>query len=144
MLRRLALAGVLALTVAASASAKGEPRFDRATARVGDTLTLTSPYVGDPVGVVVYLLPLAASPLWWPTYQALAPAYGPPPHLRSAVRVGRVSRWGAHGGRIRFRIPHVVPGRYVLGYWCVPCGTHWTSALPNFQLDRFGILRIRA
>lgn len=144
MIRRLVVASVLALTVTSSAAAKGEPRFDRTTARVGDTLTLTSRYVGDPVGVVVYLLPLADAPRWWPTYQALAPAHGTPPHLRSAVRLGRISRWGEHGGTIRFRVPHVVAGRYVLGYWCVPCRTHWTSALPNFQTDRFGVLRIRA
>jgi hypothetical protein len=34
-------------------------------------------------------------------------------------------------------------GRYVLGFWCVPCNTHWTSALPNYQPNPFGIPRIQ-
>ena len=90
----------------------------------------------------MYFLPLTDSLGWWPTYQALTPAYGPPPHLRAAIRLGRIQPWGDHGGRLRFRVPHVAPGRYVLAFWCVPCGTHWTSALPNYQVDPYGILRV--
>ena len=133
---------VLALATAPSAVAKGSLSFDRHTAHVGDTLTLHSSWVDNPTGIVVYLLPLAQSPRWWPSYQALAPAYGPPPHLAAAIRLGRIQRYGTHGGRLRFRIPHVAPARYVLAFWCQPCGTHWTSALPNFQVDPYGILRV--
>ncbi len=129
-----ATVAVLALVFAPLAGAKGGLLFDRHNARVGDRLTLASPWVGHHDGVVVYFMPLAASPKWWHTYQAYAPAYGKPPALAAAIRLGRIERWGAGGGRLRFRVPRVV--------WCIPCDTHWTSALPNFQPDPYGILRV--
>lgn len=145
-MRKPAVAGALGaimFAIAPSAAAKDGLLFGRSSARVGDTLVLTSPWVSHPDGVVVYFMPLAASPKWWPTYQAYGPAYGAPPKLPSAHRLGRLQRWGTHGGRLRFRVPAVPAGRYVLGFWCVPCGTHWTSALPNFQPNPYGILRVR-
>jgi hypothetical protein len=132
----------LALAFAPLAAAKDGLVFPRHSAHVGDRLTLSTTRMGHPVGLVVYLMPLAASPKWWPTYQAYAPARGKPPTLRAAIRLGQVSRWGSTGGRLQFRVPQVSPGRYVLGYWCVPCSTHWTSALPNYQPNPFGILRV--
>jgi hypothetical protein len=140
--RLAALIAVLALATAQSAVAKGGLSFNRTSAHVGDLLTLTTTWIDRPSGTVVYLLPLAQAPRWWPTYQALAPAYGPPPHLAAAISLGRIQPYGTHGGRLVFRVPRVAPGRYVLAFWCVPCGTHWTSALPNYQVDPFGVLRV--
>jgi hypothetical protein len=140
--RVAAAVAILALATAPSAAAKGGLSFSRHSAHVGDTLTLTTSWIDRPSGIVVYFLPLAQAPRWWPTYQALAPAYGPPPHLAAAIRLGRIQPYGDHGGRLVFRVPRVAPGRYVLAFWCVPCDTHWTSALPNYQVDPFGILRV--
>jgi hypothetical protein len=133
----------LALLFAPHADAKDGLLFSRHTAHVGDQVTLSAHWMSHRDGVIVYLMPLTASPKWWPTYQAYAPAYGKPPNLRAATRLGHVQRWGSGGGRLQFRVPRVTPGRYVLGFWCVPCGTHWTSALPNFQPNPYGILRIQ-
>lgn len=133
----------LALVFAPLAGAKDGLLFDRHTARVGDSVTMSSSWVAHRDGVIVYLIPLAASPKWWHTYQAYAPAYGKPPTLAAAIKLGRMERWGDHGGRLQFRVPRVAPGRYVLGFWCLPCGTHWTTALPNFQPNPYGVLRVR-
>jgi hypothetical protein len=142
MTRLVALIAVVALATAPGAAAKDGLSFSRHSAHVGDQLTLSSSWMTHRTGVVVYLLPLAQAPRWWPTYQALAPAYGPPPHLASAVRLGAIQPYGSHGGRLTFRVPRVAPGRYVLGFWCKPCNTHWTSALPNYQVDPYGVLRV--
>jgi hypothetical protein len=64
--------------------------------------------------------------------------------VRAARFVGELRPIGVYGVTLTFRVPKVAPGRYVLGYWCVPCGTHWTSALPNYQPTPRGILRVRA
>jgi len=140
--RLVALVALVALATAQGAAAKDGLSFSRHSAHVGDQLTLSSSWMTHTTGVVVYLLPLAQSPRWWPTYQALTPAYGPPPHLAAAIRLGRIQPYGDHGGRLVFRVPRVATGRYVLAFWCVPCNTHWTSALPNYQVDPFGILRV--
>jgi hypothetical protein len=132
----------LALVFAPLAAAKDGLLFNRHAARVGDRLTLSSPWIGHRDGVVVYFMSLAASPKWWHTYQANGPAYGKPPKLAAAIKLGQIERWGAGGGKLAFRVPQVAPGRYVLGFWCIPCGTHWTSALPNFQPNPYGILRV--
>jgi hypothetical protein len=139
----VALAAGMALFFAPLADAKDGLLFDRGTARVGERMTLTTSWMNHPAGVIVYFMPLAVSPKWWPTYQAYAPARGRPPALKSAVRVGHVERWRSTGGRLEFLVPRVTPGRYVLGFWCQPCDTHWTSALPNFQPDPRGILMVR-
>jgi hypothetical protein len=139
----VALAAGMALFFAPLADAKDGLLFDRGTARVGERMTLTTSWMNHPAGVIVYFMPLAVSPKWWPTYQAYARARGRPPALKSAVRVGHVERWRSTGGRLEFLVPRVTPGRYVLGFWCQPCDTHWTSALPNFQPDPRGILTVR-
>jgi hypothetical protein len=59
-----------ALVFAPLAYAKDGLLIDRGTARVGERITLTTPWMNHPAGVIVYFLPLAASPTWWPTYQA--------------------------------------------------------------------------
>ena len=142
---RTALTGAIlvALVVVPSAVAKDGLLFDRPNASAGQSMTLTSSRVNHPGGVVAYLIPLSAAPRWWRTYQAYAPAIGPPPKLKSAIRIGVVERWHGTGGRLAFRVPAVAAGRYVLGFWCRPCNTHWTSALPNYQPQPLGILRIR-
>jgi hypothetical protein len=139
----VALAACVAFVFAPLADAKNGLLFARGTARVGEGMTLTTPWMNHPAGVIVYFMPLAASPKWWPTYQALAPARGRPPALKSAVRLGRVERWRSTGGRLEFLVPRVTPGRYVLGFWCQPCDTHWTSALPNFQPSPRGVLTVQ-
>jgi hypothetical protein len=138
----VALAACAAFVFAPLADAKGGLLFDRRAAHAGDRITLSARWMGHRDGVIVYFIPLAASPKWWPTYQAYAPAYGKPPALKTALRLGQVKRWGTAGGRLQFRVPRVAPGRYVLGFWCRPCDTHWTSALPNFQPTPDGILRV--
>jgi hypothetical protein len=142
-MRWLAAVALLSLAVVPAASAKDGLLFDGHTAHVGDVLDLKTPWLTHPGGIVVYLIPLNVSPRWWRTYQAFAPAYGRPPRLKAARRLGVVARWHESGGRLRFRVPSVAPGRYVLGFWCVPCNTHWTSALPNYQPTGLGILRVR-
>jgi hypothetical protein len=134
---------IVLLVAVPTALAKDGLLFDRPAAGVGQSMTLTSPWVNHPGGVVAYFMPLSAAPQWWKTYQAYAPAVGPPPKLRAAIRVGVIKRWHATGGRLTFRVPEVTPGRYVLGFWCRPCNTHWTSALPNFQPLASGILTVR-
>jgi hypothetical protein len=133
---------VALLAVVPKALAKDGLLFNRSTANVGEPTTLTSPWVNHPGGVVVYFMPLSAAPQWWKTYQAYAPALGRPPKLNAAIRVGVIKRWHATGGRLTFRVPAVAPGRYVLGFWCRPCNTHWTTALPNYQPLSSGILRV--
>jgi hypothetical protein len=130
------------LAVVPTALAKDVLVFDRSTARIGTPMTLTSPWVNHPGGVVVYFMPLKAAARWWKTYQAYAPAPGAPPKLKAATLLGVIKRWHATGGRLSFRVPAVAPGRYVLGFWCRPCNTHWTSALPNYQPLASGILRV--
>jgi hypothetical protein len=136
------LLALAALVSAPSAGAKDGLLFDRPTASAGDTIVLSASWASHPTGVRVYLIPLAQSPRWWRTHSGWTPNYGDPPALKSAVYVGRTTSWREHGARLEFRVPRVVPGRYVLGSWCVPCDTHWTSALPNFQLSPHGILHV--
>jgi hypothetical protein len=143
-MRRAILVALVALAVVPVATAKDGVVFPRASAHVGDRVVLSTPWASHRSGVVVYFMPLAASPAFWPTYQALAPAYGAPPRVRSAIRVGELRPWGANGARLVFGVPNVAPGRYVLGFWCRACGTHWTSALPNYQPSPRGILRVLA
>lgn len=143
---RAAVAGVavvVLLAVVPVALAKDGLSFDRASASVGQSMTLTSPWVSHPGGVVVYFMPLSVAPQWWKTYQAYAPSVGPPPKLNAAIRIGTIKRWHANGGRLTFRVPDVTPGRYVLGFWCRPCNAHWTSALPNYEPLASGVLRVR-
>jgi hypothetical protein len=141
-MKRVLVVTLVALTLAPAAAAKGWPLFERTTARPGDTVVVSSGWNDHPHGLVLYFMPLAQSPRFWRTYQALFPNYGPPPKVPGAIRLGRMR---AHGraASLSFRVPRVTPGRYVLGVWCVPCGTHWTSALPNYQPTPLGILRVR-
>jgi hypothetical protein len=141
--RRPVLVAFVALAFVPAATAKDGFVFPRTSAHVGDRIALSTPWASHRSGVVVYFMPLAVSPKFWPTYQALAPAYGTPPRVRGAIRVGELQPWGANGVRLVFRVPQVEPGRYVLGFWCRPCGSHWTSALPNYQPSPRGILRVR-
>ncbi|HEV7642026.1 MAG TPA: hypothetical protein VGO39_14260 [Gaiellaceae bacterium] len=154
----LALCGSLALAFFAAASASGResavPRgvvpFDRASARVGQALSLGVGDVvtdrpiwsgGERLRVDIYLLPLARSPKWWPTYTGAGYAYGPPPQLRGAVRLGSVLRWEGEGQQLRVSVPSVPAGSYVLGYWCRQRNARWASALPNLRPTR-SIVRI--
>jgi hypothetical protein len=143
-MRRAILVALVALAVVPSATAKGEPVFPVASAHARDWIVLSTPFASHRTHVRVYFMPLSVSPRFWRTYQAFAPSYGPPPKLRAARFVGEFEPIGDHGVKLAFRVPNVAPGRYVLGYWCVPCDTHWTSALPNYQPSPRGILRVLA
>jgi hypothetical protein len=138
----VALAAAAALALPPAVAAKDGLVFPRASAHVGDRIVLSTPWASHRRGVIVYFMPLALSPKFWPTYQAVAPAWGPAPRLRGAIRLGMLRPWGANGTRLVFHVPKVAPGRYVLGFWCLPCGAHWTSALPNYQPTPRGILRV--
>jgi hypothetical protein len=142
-MRRAFLVVCVTLVVAPTAIAKDGFVFPRASAHVGERIVLSTSWASHRRGVVVYFMPLAASPKFWPTYQAFAPSYGAPSRVRGAIRVGELRPSGANGARLVFRVPRVPPGRYVLGFWCRPCDTHWTSALPNYQPSPRGILRVR-
>ena len=142
---RLSVATFLALsalTLVPAANAKDGFVFDRPSASAGDRIVLSASWAAHPTGVIVYFIPLAHSPKWWRTYSGWTPNYGKPPALKSAIRLGRTTRWQEHGARLAFHVPRVTPGRYVLGFWCVPCDTHWASVLPNFQVSPRGILRV--
>jgi hypothetical protein len=143
MRRAFLLVLAVAAIVVPSAAGKGEPVFPLESARTGDWVVLSTPFASPRTHVRVYFMPLAVSPRFWRTYQAFAPAYGPPPKVRAARFLGELQPAGDYGVTLAFRVPKVAPGRYVLGYWCVPCDTHWTSALPNYQPSPRGILRVR-
>jgi hypothetical protein len=136
------------LITAAPALAKGGSPFDRASARPGDAVSLgVSDIIGEnwPVhaAVDVYLVPLAASPRWWTIYNAYGPTYGPRPHLAASVRLGSIVRLDGVTQHLRVRVPHVAPGRYVLGYFVAATRSRWTSALPNYQVGSNAVLRVR-
>ncbi|HEX4680432.1 MAG TPA: hypothetical protein VH210_14630 [Gaiellaceae bacterium] len=78
----------LALVFAPLAAAKDGLLFNLHTAHVGERLTLSTAWMGHRDGVIVYLMPLAASAKWWATHQATEPAHGKPPRLAAAIRLG--------------------------------------------------------
>ncbi|MDX6477136.1 MAG: hypothetical protein QOH95_2647 [Gaiellaceae bacterium] len=128
---------------AATASAKDGVTFDRAHARVGDRIVLSSSWSAHPNGLVAYFMPLSVSSRWWHIGYTGTPTpnNGPPPGVRGVLRLGALNANG-HAVRLAFRVPKVPPGRYVLGVWCKPCNAHWTTALPNWQPVPAGILRV--
>ena len=145
MRRAVAAGAVVAFFVSsAPALAKDWLSFDRAWARPGDTVRAQTTYAQHGNKLVVYVLPLASSPRFWSIgyINDYAPDAGPPPHVRGAIRVGTTRAYG-QAAWLAFRMPRVRPGEYVLGVWCKPCNTHWTSALPNYQPDPRGLLRVR-
>ena len=84
------------LVVAPAALAKDGLLFDRPAASVGQAITLTSPWLNHPGGVVAYFMPLSVAPQWWKTYQAYAPTVGPGgrercPVLSNVADLGRRS-----------------------------------------------------
>jgi hypothetical protein len=130
--------------LSAPALAKDWLSFNRASARPGDTVRAETSYSLHGNQLVVYLLPLAASPRFWSIGYTndYDPDTGPPPHVRGAIHVG-VTHAHGRAASLTFRLPRVRPGTYVLGVWCKPCNTHWTSGLPNYQPDPHGLLRVR-
>jgi hypothetical protein len=139
----------LALMVTPAGAAKGQRAFDRHAARAGDVIRVgvdvpvatSSPWTSHAVvRVSVYLLPLDASPRWWPTYTGVGFAPGPPLKLPGVVALGRFDVARGQETRLRVRTPQVASGQYVLGYWA--SGVRWTSALPNLRTDPYGVLRV--
>src|SRR5690349_11425979 len=130
-MKRAVAAGAIVLFFLVSAPALGKDwlSFDRSWTRPGDTVRAQTSYAMHGNQLVVYVLPLSASPHFWSIGYTndYAPDAGPPPHVRNAIRVG-VTRAYGHAAWLSFRMPNVRPGTYVLGVWCRPCNTHWTSA----------------
>jgi len=133
---------LVALAVIPAAAAKDWLSFERTRAHVGDRVTVSSGWNAHPNGLVAYLVPYALSPSFYKIpYGGMGFNAGPPPALRGVIELGR-ARPNGHAASLTFSVPRVAPGRYVLGVWCVPCNEHWTTALPNWQPDPHGILRI--
>ena len=142
---RLLVLVVAMLVFAPTAAAKDGLLFTRASAHVGDALVVSTAYATHRRGVFVYFMPLSVAPRWWHVPYSggwQTPNNGPPPRVRGVVALGAAQPYGAHGLRLVTRVPRVPAGRYVLGVWCKPCNEHFTTALPNFQPSRRGILRV--
>jgi hypothetical protein len=128
---RLAPAGLaIALAAPTAASAALVPRFDRASARLGQPVTVYQPgglgwLKGDRRPIRVYLVPapIAGRVAFRPNG---ASRLGPP-RTRRAVYVGRMS---IPRGRLRFRLPRLAPGRYAALVWCGPCGGTLVASVP--------------
>jgi hypothetical protein len=144
-MRRMALVVVVSLIAVPAAGAKDGVLFDRTRAHLGDRVVLASSWNAHPTGLVAYLVPMAKAARFWhiPYQGSYAPNSGPPPAIRGVVRLGRLHATG-RAVRLVFAVPHVPPGVYVLGLWCIPCNEHWTTALPNFQPNPLGMLRVVA
>ena len=145
LMRRVLIVAVLALLVVPAACAKDGVLFARPAAHAGDRLVLKSSWAAHPDGVAVYFMPLAVSPRWWHgSYNGWeTPNNGPPPkRVRGVLRLGTLHSSTGHAVRLVTKVPRVKPGRYVLGFWCAACNEHWTSALPNFQPNPLGVLRV--
>ena len=138
-MRRLGLLLLLlALLAACPAAAKNGSPFNRASARPGDALVI-GPGLFASARVDTWLLPLAQAKRWWPSYNAYAPTYGPRPHLRAAVWLGSIPRYGT----ISVRVPNVAAGRYVLAYWIPSTQARWTSARADNLPVPGNVLRVR-
>jgi hypothetical protein len=146
VVRASAAVFLVALVTATAATAKDGVSFDRARAHVGDRIVLASSWNAHPRGLVAYFMPLSVAAKWWHipytgSWETLN--NGPPPKVRGVVRLGPLHANG-RAVKLLFGVPHVRPGRYVLGIWCKPCNEHWTTALPNWQPNPLGILRVSA
>jgi hypothetical protein len=133
---------LLALVVVPTAVAKDWVQFDRLHAHTGDRVAIGSSWNSHPNGLVAYLVPMVKSPRFWhiPYQGSYSPNTGPPPRIAGVVKLGRVPAQG-RAVRLVFSVPAVPAGVYVLGIWCVPCNSHWTTALPNYQPSPYGMLR---
>lgn len=149
--RALATAALVALVLAATASAAIALDFSQLRARPGDRISAFQPAGfkfdrGERTGILVYLITVHQARRF---HSAKA---GPPPARARRHFLGEL-RGDARGfGRVTFRVPNVAPGRYTTLVWCKTCGpdngTHFASRggdLPDYasaEPDR-GILRIR-
>lgn len=127
--RRPAHSERLALTLGASmlvlfafapaASAALSFRFDRASARPGETVLAFEPgFPRAPSGVAIYLVPTRLPGV----RPDLAGGYllsRPPKH--NVIRLGPPRLTRAHLLTIRFRVPDVAPGDYTTAFWCRTC-----------------------
>lgn len=143
---RALLVGTVALVAVESAPAAIAPVFDRATARIGESVAAFQPGSFQPgcggirrSGIRLYLITVRqAYALAFPTSDAALP--NPPPRslLRRPLGELRCARGGVL--RLRFRIPAVAPGRYTTLVHCKPCGNTW---FPGGFLGKNGVLRVR-
>lgn len=109
--------------------------FTRGQAAVGQRVEVVSGDERGPQplpsvhGIRLYLVPMthAKSPL----HQTSTG----PPRDPSWVPVGRLRHPHAGVFKFSFVIPNVAPGRYTIGFWCIPCappkGATFTTAYPG-------------
>jgi hypothetical protein len=137
----------IALAAPTAASAALVPRFDRASARLGQPVTIYQPgglgwLKGDRRPIRVYLVPaqIAGRVAFRPNGDSRLG----PPRTRRAVYVGRMS---IPRGRLRFRLPRLAPGRYAAVAWCGPCGGTLIGSVPydvpaGVEAPRGSLLRV--
>jgi len=120
--RHILVAAVLASSaLAPQASAKLQLKFDRATARPGERVSLTfgDYFTSDTNVVHVYLV---HAPILGNVMRSAQGGgtrrLGPPPRLRGVVKVGKTTS-GKPG--LSFKIPEVRAGRYAAVIWCSTC-----------------------
>lgn len=119
---RVIASGVALLLLTASpADAALAFRFDRASARPGQSVVAFEPgWNGVPTGLIVYLVPTRLPGV---TPDAAGSYILPEPPAHGVVRLGRPHLTGSHRLAVRFRVPRVPPGDYTTAFWCRSCAT---------------------
>lgn len=117
----LMVAVLVSFALAPAASAKLQLKFDRATARPGERVSLTfgDYFTSDKNVVHVYLVhaPILGNVIR-PSQGGGIRRLGPPPRLRGVVKVGQITS-GKPG--LSFRVPKLRAGRYAAVIWCSTC-----------------------
>jgi hypothetical protein len=122
--RILVVLGVVVVVLAAASPAEAALafRFNRASARPGQPVVAFEPgWSTSPSGVIVYLVPTRL-PGVTPDSAGSYILRRPPAH--HTIRLGRPHLSRTHRLFIRFRVPHVPPGNYTTGFWCLSCAKH--------------------
>jgi hypothetical protein len=124
------LAAATGLGLVADARADLALLFGKPRARWGERLHVRSPGRYAPFsGVRVYLVPMALA------HSARVQRPTGPPRNRRIVPLASVRLRRPGILRVAFRVPHVRPGNYTIGFWCRPCapprGSFFTTARPH-------------
>jgi hypothetical protein len=115
--RAVLAVGVLALALPISAYASLSFAFDRAQARIGQSVHA---YQADPAGN-----PAPA----WDTLDGVTLYLARVANLAHRVRLGPMTTNAEGVWSIDFRVPKIKPGLYMIAFSCVPCGnTYFGSA----------------
>jgi hypothetical protein len=131
MALRVVASGIALLLLTTSpAGAALAFRFDRASARPGQSVLAFEPgWNGVPGGLTLYLVPTRL-PGVTPDAAGSYILKGPPAH--GAIRLGGPYLTASHRIAIRFRVPRARPGDYTIAFWCLSCskdGDFFASAL---------------